>query len=347
MRAKKTKQVNKLLAALLLVFLVAFTACAIGNVSDAESFKDGEFKDAEIASSYAVAVPFIAALRLSDQVVAINCKSNFWTDNIPALGEAGTVGRGNVDFEALAKSGATVLIHRKNDTKTVASVENLGIEVVEIYAEDISDIKSTLSELGRLFGREERASEVNTWIDDKFELIAGVVGEIPADERKTALVMGSELGRIAGSDMLQAVMVEKAGGIYTSQEADKGKWLTVGAEKIFTQNPDVIFCTSSTPLDYSPTGLTEDSAWGTLPAIDNGNVYQIPAKIDSWDLPGVSCAIGTMYMLHSMYPERFSAESLQREIDEYYMLMFGRTFDSEYLGYDIIEDEGGAKADAN
>ena len=31
----------------------------------------------------------------------------------------------------------------------------------------------------------------------------------------------------------------------------------------------------------------------------------------------------------------FTEEQLQQEIDEYYTLMFGRTFEAEYLGYEL------------
>ena len=79
----------------------------------------------------------------------------------------------------------------------------------------------------------------------------------------------------------------------------------------------------------------EDSAWSAMTAVQNGDIYVIPAKIDSWDLPGVSSTIGTMYLLYKMYPEYFTAEQLEEEIDEYYTFMFGKTFDPEYLGYQL------------
>jgi len=72
-----------------------------------------------------------------------------------------------------------------------------------------------------------------------------------------------------------------------------------------------------------------------MTAEKNKNIYVIPAAIDSWDLPGISCVIGTMYMLYKMYPEYFSLQDFQKEIDDYYTFMFGRTFDADYLGYEL------------
>ena len=62
------------------------------------------------------------------------------------------------------------------------------------------------------------------------------------DRRVTALVMGGELGRVAGGDMLQTYMIEKAGGIPVAKDVTGNRnWASVGVETIFTWNPDVLF----------------------------------------------------------------------------------------------------------
>lgn len=291
----------------------------------------------KIASVYAVSVPFIVALDLGDSVVAVNAKSRFWTDNVSGLNSAGSVGRGAVDLEALAELSPGVLVHRSNDSKTVEAVSGkLGIDVLCITVEDFDDIKYTLTMMGKYFGKEERASEVCDWLDGKFAAIDKIVSQIPEDERVTALVMGSEPGRIAGGDMLQSWMIEKAGGSCVAGDiSDNRNWTNVGVETIFQWNPDFLFCTSSTPLDYSVDSLYGDSAWSAMTVVKNRDIYQIPSKTDSWDMPGISCALATMYMLSRMYPDYFSTEQLEAEIDDYYNFLFGKTFDREYLGYDL------------
>lgn len=289
-----------------------------------------------IASVYAVSVPFIVALGLSDRVKAINVKSKFWTENDEALSKAGTVGRGVVDLEALAKFAPDVLIHRSNDPKTVEAVSKLNIEVLCIKAENYDDIKSTLTMLGKYFGVSDRAVKVCEWMDTKFSYIDSIVKTIPEDKKVTALVMGGELGRIAGGDMLQSWMIEKAGGVCVADGVTANySWTDVGVETIFGWNPDFLFCTGSTGLEYSVDGLYEDASWSALTAVKNGRIYRIPASYDAWDMPGISCVIGTMYMLRCMYPDYFSVEELQKQIDEYYTFMFGKTFDASYLGYNL------------
>lgn len=289
-----------------------------------------------IASVYAVSVPFIEALGLGERVLAINVKSNFWKQADPALAAAGTVGRGAVDLEALASFHPGVLIHRSNDSKTVEAVERLGIPVLCITVEDMEDISQTLTMIERFFARENRALEVVNWMEDKFSLIDEIVATIPQEDRVSALVLGGEQGRIAADDMLQSWMVEKAGGIFLAQDTgDNRNWVNVGVEKIFTWNPQYLFITSSTPLDYTIEELLRDPAWSALEAVQKKHIYEIPAKRDSWDIPGISCVIGTMFMLYKMYPDYFTQAQLEEQISEYYYFMFAKTFDDHLLGYDL------------
>lgn len=282
-----------------------------------------------IASVYAVSVPFIVALDLTDRVVAINAKSSFWYKANDNLNNAGTVGRGTVDLEKLATYNPGVFIHRSNDKETVEAVEKLGIDVICITVENIDDVKNTLSMLGTYFGKEQKAKEVNEWIDTKIEYVDEIVKTIPEDKKKTALLLGGELGRVAGNDMLQTWMIEKAGGIPVIDEGEDHNWINIGVEKIFSYNPDVIFCTSSTSRNYKIDELIIDPTWSALEAIKYKNIFIVPAVNDSWDMPGISCVLGIMFMMHKMYPEYFPLDKLQDEVDEYYKFMFGRTFDKE------------------
>ncbi len=342
--------IKRILCLTLVLALLLAAGCQAADVSQSASpeQKAGVITDAAgrelaipenreastIASVYAVSVPFIVALGLEDKVVAINCKSKFWTDNVQALDLAGTVGRGVVDLEALASFAPSVLIHRANDPKTVEAVARLGVDVLCIQAESVEDVKSMLRMMGSYFGKEKRAEEVSEYVDAKFAYIDSIVKDIPEDERPRALMMGGEIGRIAGIDMIQSWMIEKAGGIAVASDIQNDcNWANVGAEKVFGYDPEYIFLTGSTSLDYTAEELLSDPTWSAVQAVADERVYQTPSRLDCWDMPGVVSVIGTMWMLHKMHPDKLSAEELQREIDEYYTFIFGKTFDAEYLGY--------------
>lgn len=328
----------------LITTLLLLSSCSTNNFVEQEEVEtigeitDGanrivkirkDCKDATVASVYAVSVPFLVALKITDRIKAINVKSNFWKIANEDLNKAPSVGRGNVDLEKLASYYPTVLIHRSNDPKTVEAVEKLGIDVICITVENVDDIKYTLTILGDYFGVKENADKAKEWIDKKFAYIDSIVENIPIEERKTALLMGGELGRVAGNDMLQSWMIEKAGGIPVVDDGENHNWINIGVEKIFAYNPDVIFCTSSTARDYTNEELLSDDAWNSLDAIKQQALYVIPSQLDSWDMPGISCVLGTMYMLRKMYPDYFSVDDFEDQVDDYYRYMFGRCFDTE------------------
>ena len=83
------QRMHRALALLLCLCLLPLCgAGAAGTVTDASGAIltiPAEGETVTIVSVYAVAVPFLAALGLEKQVVAVNCKSRFWTDNMPAL----------------------------------------------------------------------------------------------------------------------------------------------------------------------------------------------------------------------------------------------------------------------
>ena len=347
------KKIIKKTIAITLIFTLVFglAACSsaggrkdyevVGTVTDACGRTldiRSNANESTIASVYFVAAPFFVALGISDRVLAVNARTTFWTMADEGLGKAGTVGKGNVDLEKLAAYAPTALVHRSNDPETIEAVEKLGIDCICITVENMNDIISTLDLLGAYFGVPENAKAAKDWIESEFAYIDSIVEKIPVSERKTAMLLGGELGRVAGSDMLQTWMIEKAGGIPVVQEGKDHNWVDIGVEKVFSYNPDVLFCTSSAARSYTKEEIYADSAWSALTAVKNREIYQIPTKGDSWDMPGLSCALGTLYMLHEMYPEYLSVSDLEDEVDSYYRFMFGRCFDEELeLDWDNFE----------
>ena len=173
-------------------------------------------------------------------------------------------------------------------------------------------------------------------LNDKFDHIEDLVAQIPEEERVTAIVLGSEPGKAATADMMQTWMLDKAGAI-TAVDGLQGSevWPNIGVETVLSLDPEVIFLTGSSAMEYSVDDLLSDPAWQATKAVKSGRVYQMPAKIDGWDLPGVNVAMGTYYMVYMLYPDLITTEEMQAEVDAYYTYIFGQTFDKDFLGYDL------------
>lgn len=340
---------NKKIKTIIYTILTTFTLVSCSDDKDpndrellANEIRDGSNRiiqipedpsNATVASVYSVATPFIIALELTDRVKSINIQKQFTNDDPVLASKSGLIGIGNVSLESIARYNPTCLIHRSNDADTVTSVTNLGIDVLTITVENISDVKTTLLNIGKYFGKEDRATYVINWIDDQFSYVSSIVATIPQERKVTALCMGGTIGRVAGNDMLQTWMIEQAGGIPVATQGLNHNWIDVGEEQCCIWNPEYIFCTSSAARNYTKDGLLAKESMSDVKAIKNNNVYDIPTKKNSWDMPGLTIALGTLYMLRTMYPEYLSQTDFQERIDQYYTFMFGETFDGEELGY--------------
>ncbi|NLW78951.1 MAG: ABC transporter substrate-binding protein [Ruminococcaceae bacterium] len=283
---------------------------------------------------YGVATNLMLPLGVADRLVAINASWGILNVVAPELADLDTVGQGAVDLEKLAQMNPDVFIHRANDQRTITAVEKLGIPVVAIEPEDTDKMLETLLLLGEVFGVTERAVELVAYYNDKVQFAQDLVADIPENARKTAIMMGSELGKVAGGDMLQSAMIETAGGINMARDIQTGQtWPVAGTEQIFSWNPDYIFCTNSKTSDYTPEGLLQDPHWSELAAVQGAHLYKMPSTVDSWEFPGLATCIGFLWMLNQMYPERYDDAAFAAEVDAYYQLAYGQTFSREFLGY--------------
>lgn len=282
---------------------------------------------------YGVPINFLLALGVADRLIAVNATWSIYDQVEPNLARTDTVGQGAVDLEKLAKLKPDVFIHRANEPKAVEAVEALGIPVIVVQPETTQQILDTLLVLGEVFDVEQRAAELVSYYDSKTQLARSIVANIPLEERKTVIMMGSELGKVAGGDMLQSDMIETAGGINLAKDVrTQQTWPMVGAEAIFEWNPDFIFCTNSKSSNYTPEELLADPVWAELKAIKSDSILKMPSKVDSWEFPGVVTCLGFLWMLHQMYPNYYDEERFLMEVDAFYQMAYGMTFEREYLG---------------
>ena len=290
-----------------------------------------------VASNYGVITPFFVTLQMSDRVLATTIKNKGFMRKVDeTILKTGDIGSFAIDSEALATLSPSILVTRTSGTDKKEAGLALGIPTVGVYIESADQVKETYILLGKCFGCEERATEIVNFIDGQIKEIEELAKTIPDDKKVTAICLGTMMGQLAGADMLQCSMIKFAGGISVVEEVpDNTKWFEAGVEKIFDYNPDFIFVTSSAPLEYKLSNLYEENAWSGMKAVQNDHLCQIPARLDSWDMPGPAFILGTCYMMHCMYPDVMTSEMLQERIDNFYDFFYGITFTGEELGYNV------------
>ena len=287
-----------------------------------------------VALAWGVITSYIVALGKADKLAAVGYLSDFFKMVHPAFKSVGTVGRGQVDIEAVAQLNPDLFLHRASDITTLNAVQNLGIPAVGVMAETQEDITAMLSLLGKALSAEERAGELIDYYGRMLEKTRDLSRDIPVDKRKSAIVMGTRLGSVANGAMLQSFMIETAGGINRAKEVTSTEiWPVVGTETIFKWNPDFIFITNNNSSGYSVETLLTDPAWTNLAAVKERRVYLVPSDMDSWEFPGVSSALGALWMLSKMYPDKFSEGQIDAQAKEFYKIVYNLDVTSELLGY--------------
>jgi len=287
-----------------------------------------------IALSYRVAIRFLLSLDQGDKIKGIGKSEPFLETLQPSLADCVNVGQGVADIEAVAELNPDVFFHKATDRETLDALEKIGIPAIGIQIETPEEMTTALDIMGKVCGEEEKAETLIDYYKNRLEEIDQRTAGIQEQDKKTAVVMGTSIGKVADGSMLQGEMLERAGAINVAKDLEATElWPTAGAEQIFKWNPDYIFITGSESALYSADDILEDKNWSELTAVKNGDVYVMPAKVDSWEFPGVVSILGIDYMMHVMYPELMSEEELTQEVDSFYELSYGVTLDRSELGY--------------
>ena len=290
-------------------------------------------KDIEsIALCYRVVIRFLLSLDQGDKITGIGKTEDFLEELQPSLKECADVGKGVADIEALAELKPDLFFHKASDVETLEAVEEIGIPAVGIEIETPEDMLTALDLMGKVCGAEAKADALRKYYNDRLGSIAEMTSVI--DNKKSAVIMGSSIGKVADGTMLQGEMIERAGGINCAEELEATElWPSAGAEQIFAWNPEYIFITNSESASYTVDDILKDPAWSEIEAVKNRHVYVMPAEKDSWEFPGIVSVLGIEYMIRVMYPQLLSDDEFEADVDELYELSYGRTFDRSELGY--------------
>ena len=287
-----------------------------------------------IALCYRVVIRFLLNLDQGDKIKGMGKTEAFLEELQPSLKECADVGKGVADIEALAELNPDLFIHKSSDIDTLDAVQNIGIPSVGINVETPEDMLVALDILGKVCNARDRAKLLIDYYKNGITELEELSSSIENGDRKTAIVMGTSIGKVADGSMLQGLMLEKAGAINCASDLNATElWPTAGTEQIFEWNPDYIFITGSESAVYTVDDIYKDKSWSELNAVKNNHVYLIPAACDSWEFPGIVSMLGIEYMMRTMYPDLISDKDLEQDVNAFYNLAYGREFSRHKLKY--------------
>ncbi len=243
------------------------------------------------------------------------------------------IGKGkNINFETVVSTGANLAVIPERFKDQVGEYENVGVPGIVALPNDESfeKVKETMTMLGKVLGETERADKINKFFDKKIADTKAISSK-GTDKQKVLFLGGSSPLSVATASMIQTELIEAGGGINAVSGIDvKGSFADVNIEQIIAWNPDVIWF--PTYVEYTAEELMNDPAWGSINAIKNKAVYKFPSELEPWDQPTAAVALGVCWATHSLHPDLYSADDLKKDVDEFYNLVYGKTFTSEELG---------------
>lgn len=345
------KSIKQIISILLIVCLtLSLVACGstvkddkFYNESDPIKIVDGAGRNVSFeAPATAVATnwggtvdPYLFALGLSDSIVAQNSKNRgIIGAMLPNYDAIPSVGKWDLDTEALATVGADVYIHSVEAVDALKSANKVGVRSIGIKTNGYDDIIFNLEMLGQVFGVEERAADVIEYYDSILSLVEERVGNLPDDQKKTVVIIGGDRGTVCKTSF----EIELAGGINCADQlGDTGtdRWPEVGQETVLEWNPDFIFPQNLYAAECADV-ILNDPNWAGTNAVINGNVYDIPCSFESWININMSDCLAILFMSMNMYPELYEDIDFEEIVIDYYSFVYGLDVTMDMLN-EVIE----------
>lgn len=340
------KKYNKFIVLVLVVCFACVLLCAGCSKKNTDTPTTGEEKKItvtdglgrkvtldkkaeSVVSGYGIAIQMVCTLGAQDSFVGVNNttgKSPFYQSLRPNIKDVATVGTGkelNIE-ETIALKPDLVLVPGRNK-ELVENLEAKGLTVFGVVAEDLDQLKSTMLELGKAFGKEKQAQNFAKYYDDILKTINEKTANLSDKEKPTVYLVGP-MGFLSTSsqDMYQNYLIEVAGGKNAAAELTGG-WVDVSPEQVIKWNPDIIVVVQYT-TGVTPENILADKRWKGINAVKNKQVYWFPSQLSPWDYPSPEAALGIQWLAQKLHPDQFKDLDMNKEADSYFKTFYGKTF---------------------
>lgn len=239
-------------------------------------------------------------LALEANVVGRPSLTTEMTPEVEALQELGNTHEPS--FEQIAALNPEVLIVPQNFARFAANVEAQGTKVIYSHANSVEEIKKSITMLGTLVKKEDKAAELNKVIDDKLASITA------KSDVRTLLVYGAPGTYLAALDTsLSGDILKLAGGENIAadfQPEDKyPQYASLSPELIVERNPEVVMLITHANPQAVQQGfekqMSENAAWKNLDAVKSGKIIVLPANLFG-NNPGTKIIEALDYMIQTL-----------------------------------------------
>lgn len=250
------------------------------------------------------------------------------------------------NYEKIAELKPDVIFIRAGDcnyfgemeamNKVADTLESMGIPVVVTFGPnavaakggnpDLGSFSKEIPIIGSVFGKEEQAKKIVTYLEKSVEEIKKRTADIPDEQKPKVLIFGLSAkkrgdggaGGVYGTDTLENYMIEDIVHAKNAYQ-DKGDFKTINAEQVIATEPNVIIL--STAHGYHPVRELQEAPYyqvlKDMEAIKENRLLSmpwLPANCDKRE----SYPIEAMVIAKAAYPEKFSDVDMGKWLIEFY-----------------------------
>lgn len=251
-----------------------------------------------------------AALGLSDKVIGrslINHSRGPLPEYADAVNSIPELNYASATREAILTSGADFVYALDweigDEGCNIEEAKAYGIDVYVNSATTLDEQYKEISDLGRIFGIEDRAE---AFIEDQRERITKVGETVSGKEPVRVLVYDSGNDGVftCSGTNFESLLISLAGGENIFEDMDDKQWITVSYEEVLVRKPDVILIHDydSPSVDEKIAEIKANPVLSELDCVKNGRFATITLESV---LPGNRMAYAVESMARAFYPELF------------------------------------------
>ena len=180
--------------------------------------------------------------------------------------------------------------------------------------------------VGDIIGREERAEELATYLEDIYEEVTEAMSQVNDDERISLYYAEGPFGLSTEPNVSQHALtfeIAKANNVAAVEEIPDLGMTSVSLESVLKWDPEVIIAWDNVIAGGADEIIRTNPNWANIRAVQDGRVYTMPHSPFAWcdRPPGVNRFIGIQWVANMLYPDLYDIDMVERT-KEFYKKMY-------------------------